>query len=123
MHPRPPHEPESDVAVIRVYAGMTAAMVNTVVDAGARGIVLEGSGGGNVPIELFATIMELTHWEIPVVIVPRVPVLAGPATGAALAEKAGAIIAPGVTAGHARVALMVALGHGGVRAAREMFRS
>jgi L-asparaginase len=123
LHPRPPHEPESDVAVIRVYAGMTAAMVNTVVDAGARGIVLEGSGAGNVPIELFATIMELTHWEIPVVIVPRVPVIGRGATGAAFAEKAGAIIATGMTAGHARVGLMVALGHGGVRAAREMFRS
>lgn len=123
LHPRPPHEPESDVAVIRVYAGMTAAMVNTVAAAGSLQHDAAGPGVDDVPIELFATIMELTHWEIPVVIVPRVPVLAGPATGAALAEKAGAIIAPGVTAGHARVALMVALGHGGVRAAREMFRS
>jgi L-asparaginase len=123
LHRRPPAEPESDVAVIRVYSGMPAAVVNTVVDAGARGIVLEGSGAGNVPIELFATIMELTHWEIPVVVVPRVPVIGRGATGAELAEKAGAIIATGMTAGHARVALMVALGHGGVRAARETFRS
>jgi L-asparaginase len=122
LHQRPPSEPESDVAVIRAYSGMTAAMVNAVVDAGARGVVIEGSGAGNVPIELFATIMELTHWEIPVVIVPRVPVIGRGTTGAELAEKAGAILAPGMTAGHARVALMVALGHGGVRAAREMFR-
>ena len=122
LHPRPHGEPETDVAVIRTYSGIAATVVNAVVDAGARGIVLEGSGAGNVPVELFSSIIELTHWEIPVVIAPRVPVLGRGATGAELAEKAGAILAPGMTAGHARVALMVALGGGGVRAAREMFR-
>jgi L-asparaginase len=121
-HPRPHGEPETDVAVIRTYAGMPATVLNAVVDAGARGIVLEGSGAGNVPVELFATIIELTDWEIPVVIVPRVPVVGGNPMGAVLAEKVGAILAPGMTAGHARVALMVALGGGGVRAAREAFR-
>jgi L-asparaginase len=122
LHPRPPGEPETDVAVIRTYSGMTAGVVNAVIDAGARGIVLEGSGAGNVPVEMFSSIIELTHWEIPVVIAPRVPVLGRSVGGAELAEKAGAILAPGMTAGHARVALMVALGGGGVRAAREMFR-
>ncbi len=122
LHPRPHGEPETDVAVIRAYAGMTAAVLNAVVDAGARGIVFEGSGAGNVPVELFAPIMELTHWEIPAVVVPRVPVLGHGTYGAELAEKAGAILAPGMTAGHARVALMVALGGGGVRAAQRMFR-
>jgi L-asparaginase len=122
LHPRPPGEPETDVAVIRTYSGMTAGVVNAVIDAGARGIVLEGSGAGNVPVEMFSSIIELTHWEIPVVITPRVPVLGRSVGGAELAEKAGAILAPGMTAGHARVALMVALGGGGVRAAREMFR-
>jgi L-asparaginase len=121
-HPRPFGEPETDVAVIRTYTGMPAAVVNAVVDAGARGIVLEGSGAGNVPVELFATVIELTNWEIPVVVVPRAPVIGGDPIGGDLVEKAGAILAPGMTAGHARVALMVALGGGGVRAAREMFR-
>ena len=122
LHPRPFGEPETDVAVIRAYSGMTNGVLNAVIDAGARGIVIEGSGAGNVPVELFSTIIELTTWEIPVVIAPRVPVVGGRPTGAELAEKAGAILAPGMTAGHARVALMVALGGGGVRAAREMFR-
>jgi L-asparaginase len=50
-----------------------------------------------------------------------VPVLGPRPYGAELAAKAGAIVAQGMTAGHARVALMVALGGGGVRAARQMF--
>jgi L-asparaginase len=130
--PRPPRahgEPESDVALIKTYPGIGPALLTAVVDAGARGIVLEGTGVGNVPVDLFATIGDLTEWDIPVVVASRcrtrnVP-LGDPAGDApvsvGLAAKVGAIGARGLSPVKARAALMVALGGGGVAAVRDWF--
>ncbi|WP_158883215.1 asparaginase [Amycolatopsis anabasis] len=122
--PRPPAgEPESDVALIKTYPGMTPLLLSTAVDAGARGIVLEGTGAGNVPVELFTTISELIEWDIPVVIASRTREIPpdDPPLGARLAGKVGAIDARGLSPAHARSALMVALGGGGVDAVRAWF--
>lgn len=126
--PRPPAaegEPESDVALIKTYPGMTPMLLTAAVDAGARGIVLEGTGVGNVPVELFTTISELTEWDIPVVVASRsrthraaldeLPPAAGMASGV------GAIGARGRPPAQARAAVMVALGGGGVAAVRDWF--
>ncbi|WP_018681827.1 asparaginase [Actinokineospora enzanensis] len=117
----PVHDPpETDVALIKTYPGMPTVVLTSVVDAGARGVVLEGTGAGNVPVELFTTIMELTGWDIPVVIASR----ARPERHdtAALALRVGAIGSRGLAGPHARVALMTALGAGGgVAAARTWF--
>jgi L-asparaginase len=118
--PRPPEFdgiPETDVALIKTYPGMPAEMLTAAADAGARGLVLEGTGAGNVPVELFIPISELTEWGIPVVIASR----AGSAHSTGLAGKVGAISAQGLRPGHARVALMVALATGGVDAVRSWF--
>jgi L-asparaginase len=117
--PEPKGEPETDVALIKTYPGMTSAAVNAVVDAGARGVVLEGTGSGSVPGELFTTIHELTGWDIPVVIASRFAAR-GQDIGPMIALRMGAISAGRLSAGHARIALMVALG-GGVDAARDWF--
>ncbi|MBP2330070.1 L-asparaginase [Kibdelosporangium banguiense] len=109
--------PETDVALIKTYPGMPAEMLTAAADAGARGIVLEGTGDGNVPVELFIPIGELTGWDIPVVIASR----AGGAASTGLAGKVGAISAQGLRPAHARVALMVALATGGVDAVRSWF--
>jgi L-asparaginase len=126
--PRPPApsgDPESAVALIKVYPGIDPALLSTAVDAGVRGIVLEGTGEANVPVVLFTTIYELAEWNIPVVIASRchtrpVPLedLGG---GAALAARMGAIGARGLAPAKARCALMVALGGGGVAAVRDWF--
>ncbi|MEV4242642.1 hypothetical protein AB0J63_04445 [Streptosporangium canum] len=61
---RPPAaagEPETDVALIKTYPGMDPVLLTAVVDAGARGVVLEGTGMANVPVSLFTTISELTE--------------------------------------------------------------
>jgi L-asparaginase len=127
--PRPPDpagEPESDIALIKTYPGMEPVLLSAVVDAGARGVVLEGTGAGNVPVNLFAAIIELTRWDIPVVIASRcrtgdgdLSELRGPS---GLAAEVGAIGARGLPPVKARLALMVALGTGGgVKAAREWF--
>ena len=118
--PRPPHprgEPESDVALVKTYPDMPSSLLTLVTDAGARGVVLEGTGAGNVPVELFATIGELTRWDIPVVVASRVAT-----SGLGLVGQLGAIGAHGLPPGKARVALMVALADGGgVPAARTWF--
>jgi L-asparaginase len=125
--PCPADDPETDVALIKTYPGIPPGLVNAAVDAGARGVVLEGTGQGNVPVELFATISELTGWDIPVVIASSA--YTGNATlddlplAAGLAGKVGAIGARGLAAAHARVALMVTLGGGGVAYTREWFGS
>ncbi|GAA3076260.1 asparaginase [Streptosporangium carneum] len=125
---RPPTvagDPESDVALIKTYPGMDSALLTAAVDAGARGVVLEGTGMANVPVSLFTTIIELTEWGIPVVVASRSRT--GPVSledlpfGMGLAAKMGAIGARGLAPAKARVALMVALGTGGVEAVRDWF--
>lgn len=128
--PRPPEsqgEPESDVALIKTYPGIDPVLLTAVVDAGARGIVLEGTGMFNVPVSLLTTISDLTKWDIPVVIASRCRTrdidLAELPLGSGLAAKVGAIGARSLAPGKARSALMVALRpDGGVKAARDWFQ-
>jgi L-asparaginase len=124
--PDPVGEPESDIALIKTYPGMEPVLLSAVVDAGARGVVLEGTGTGNVPVNLFAAISELTQWDIPVVIASRCRTgdsdLSEFTVPYGLAAQVGAIGARGLPPAKARLALMVALGTGGgVKAAREWF--
>ncbi|TDV50733.1 asparaginase domain-containing protein [Actinophytocola oryzae] len=109
--PRPPHpdgEPETDIALLKTYPDMPPSLLTTVTDLGALGVVLEGTGGGNVPVELFGTITELTSMDIPVVVASRAHT-----TEIGLVERMGAISAAGLSAQKARMALMVALSKGG----------
>jgi L-asparaginase len=126
--PRPPQahgEPESDVALIKTYPGIGPAPLHAAIDAGARGVVLEGTGTGNVPVDLFAAISDLIQWDIPVVIASRCrtrpAALVDQPPGSGLASGLGAIGARGLHPAKARTALMVALGGGGVDAARRWF--
>jgi L-asparaginase len=119
---RPPHpggEPETDVALLKTYPDMPASLLTTVTDLGAQGVVLEGTGEGNVPVELFGTIMGLIQMDIPVVVASRAST-----TEIGMAESMGAISAAGLSAPKARIALMAALSKGGgVAAATSYFAS
>jgi L-asparaginase len=119
--PRPPltdGQPETDVALLKTYPDMPPSLLTTVPDLGAQGVVLEGTGDGNVPVELFGTIMELTAMNLPVVIASRTH----NTTDLGLAGRMGAISAAGLSAQKARMALMVALNKGGgVEAAQRYF--
>jgi L-asparaginase len=129
--PRPPEprgEPETGVALIKTYPGIEPVLLTAAVDAGARGVVLEGTGMYNIPASLLATVADLVEWDIPVVVASRSR--ARPAgldelpMGTALAGTVGAIGARGLPAGKARAALMVALGAdgaSGVAAAADYF--
>jgi len=120
--PRPPHtdgEPETDIALLKTYPDMPPSLLTTVTDLGAQGVVLEGTGEGNVPVELFSAIMGLTSMNIPVVVASRTPT-----TEIGLSERMGAISAAGLSAPKARMALMVALSKGGgVEAAIRYFNN
>lgn len=120
--PRPPvpiGEPETDIALLKTYPDMPPSLLHTVTDLGAQGVVLEATGDGNVPVELFSTIMGLTSMNIPVVIASRTQ-----STEIGLAERMGAISANGLAAPKARIALMAALSKGGgVEAATRYFAS
>jgi L-asparaginase len=120
--PRPPvvgGEPEADVALIKTYQDMPAGLLTMVTDLGAQGVVLEGTGAGNVPVDLYGAIMSLSQMGIPVVIASRAST-----TDIGLAERMGAIAAAGLSAQKARMALMVALSKGGgVEAAHRFFGS
>jgi L-asparaginase len=130
--PRPPDpvgDPESDVALIKTYPGADATLITAAVDAGARGVVLEGTGKANVPVAFFTSISDLTEWGIPVVIASRrrtrdvsLQEIQDMQVGAdGLAAAVGAISARGLAAAKARIALMVALGTGTAEGAREWF--
>jgi L-asparaginase len=120
--PRPPvvdGEPESDIALIKTYPDMPSSLLTMVTDLGARGVVLEGTGAGNVPVELFGTMAELFDMDIPVVVASRAYTV-----DIGLSERTGGINAMGLSAQQARMALMVALGKGGgVEAALRYFGS
>ncbi|SDM49916.1 asparaginase domain-containing protein [Allokutzneria albata] len=117
--PPPLGEPETDVAVIAAYPGARAEQLSAIVDAGARGIVLDGTGVGNVPVEMFAAVGEVVDWDIPVVVASRAQQYSDVDIG--IVGKVGAIGARGLGVGQARSALMVGLGGGGVSYVRSYF--
>ncbi|MER7282350.1 asparaginase domain-containing protein [Dactylosporangium sp. NPDC000244] len=120
--PSPPGEPETNVALIKVYPGIGPALLTAATDAGARGVVLEGTGALNVPVPLLGAVADLVSWDIPVVVTSRARAGGAPRSPDGLAATVGAILAPDLTAGKAWAALMVALGaEGGVAAARDYF--
>jgi L-asparaginase len=126
--PRPPRaagEPATDVALIRTYPGMEASVLMAVVDGGAAGVVIEGTGNGNVPTSLLAAISDVTEWGIPVVVASRcrAGVTTDPAEGHFMAAAVGAISARGLAAPKARLALMVALGSGSPAGVRRWFEA
>lgn len=114
--PRADGVPEPDVALISTYPGIPAALLTTAADLGARGVVLEGSPAGEVPVELLGTIADLVSADVAVVVPGH-----GHGCPAGLAERVGAIRVAGLTARQARVATMVALGAGGIAQARAWF--
>jgi L-asparaginase len=115
--PRGPSEPEADVALLTVYPDMPPSLLTLMTDAGARGVVVAGTGAGNVPVEVCTPIYESVWMDIPVVVASGVPT-----TGIGLVEQLGGIGAGGLPPNKARIALMVALGDGGgVAAARSWF--
>lgn len=115
---RPPRGDDIDpeVALVKAYTGMDAAMLRWLVDdQDVHGIVIEGTGAGNVPGPLVEPIDHAIAEGVAVVIASRCwtgrpePIYGGPGGGVTLAEH-GVIRSNGLNGPKARLALMVALG-------------
>ncbi|MCS5479354.1 asparaginase [Corynebacterium sp. YIM 101645] len=105
------------VPVLAAWPGAGRSLVDAAVAAGARGLVIEALGSGNLGPGMGAGVADALDAGIPVVITSRVPsgeiVLAygGDGGGATLGSK-GAVGAGHLRAGQARMALVVALATG-----------
>jgi len=106
---------ESNVDIIKIYAGITNKFFNFSVDSGVAGIVVEALGVGNVPPEAFDGIEYAVDKGVPVVLVSRCP------TGETLdiysyfgagkwIKKLGVIFTDYLNGQKARIKLMLALG-------------
>ena len=123
----PPVELSHGVALVSAYPGMDAAVIDAAVEAaGAAGVVVEGTGSGNVPGSAVAGIRSTLDRGLPVVVATRVPGGATPSGygspgGGAELRGLGAVGAGPLSAGKARLLLMVLLAGGlaGEAAARE----
>lgn len=115
--PRPPHgaDVDLDVALVKAYSGMDDALLRWLVDRGASGLVIEGTGAGHVPRDAVPGIEHALGRGVPVVLASRcwtgrtVPVYGGPGGGITL-DELGVIRSGGLNGPKARLALMVALG-------------
>jgi len=115
-----------EVALLRVYPGMTPALIDAVASAGCRGLVLEGTGQCNVPSVVHQSVAETVDAGSPVVVTSRAgtrtSTLAEIGGGARLLAERGAIGSHGLSAVKTHAALMVALGQAGsVTGVREWF--
>lgn len=115
---RPPRGAAIDphVALVKAYTGMDDALVRWLVDdQQVHGLVVEGTGAGNLPGPLVPGIAHALDRGIPVVVASRCwtgkpqPIYGGPGGGVTLAEM-GVIRSNGLNGPKARLALMVALG-------------
>ncbi|WP_431029672.1 asparaginase [Lysinibacillus sp. LZ02] len=102
------------VALLKVYAGMEADLIEAIHTAGYDGLVLEGLGQGNVPPAVANTIKKLLAQQIPVVLVSRcfngiAEGIYGYEGGGKQLEDAGVIFANGINGQKARLKLLIGI--------------
>jgi L-asparaginase len=107
-------QPLPRVDIIPMYAGADGMLLHAAISAGARGVVIEAAGMGNINIPLFEAIKEAIAGGITVVISTRVPngrvlPMYGFAGGGKTLQDAGAIFADNLSAQKARILLMLGL--------------
>jgi L-asparaginase len=116
------------VPVIQAYVGLEESLIEAVIETvGAAGIVLEGTGLGNLPGTATRGIAVARERGIPVVVATRVPsggtgpVYGGPGGGVTLREM-GVLAARGLSTAKARLLLMAVLAtHASSKEAAERF--
>jgi len=105
------------VEIVPMYGGADGRLIKAALDLGAKGIVVEGLGWGNVNQPMFAAIKEAIAKGVPVVIASRVPngrVLPnyGWEGGGKTLVDAGAVMADDLPPHKARILLMLLLQSG-----------
>jgi L-asparaginase len=105
----------SNVDLIKIYAGMNEKFLKFAADTKANGVVIEAMGVGNVPPKVFEGIEYIASKNIPVVLVSRCPagetldIYGYPGAGKWL-KKIGVIFADYLNGQKARIKLIIALG-------------
>jgi L-asparaginase len=105
------------VEIVAMYGGADGSLVKAAVDQGAKGIVIEGLGSGNVNAPMFDAIEKAIAKGVAVVITSRVPngrVLPnyGFAGGGKTLVDAGAVLGDDLSPQKARILLMLLLQDG-----------
>ena len=102
------------VEIVAMYGGADGHLVRAAVDHGAKGIVIQGLGWGNVNLAMFVAIKEEIAKGVPVVVTSRVPngrVLPnyGFEGGGKTLVDAGAVMGSDLSPQKARILLMLIL--------------
>ena len=102
------------VEIVAMYGGADGILLRAAIAAGARGIVIQALGWGNVNIPMYEAIEEAIGKGIPVVISTRVPngrvlPVYGFKGGGNTTRELGAIFADNLPPHKARILLMLAL--------------
>jgi len=102
------------VEIVPMYGGADGYLIKAALDHGAKGVVIQGLGWGNVNKPMYATIKDTIAKGIPVVITSRVPngrVLPnyGWEGGGKTLVEAGAVMGDDLSAQKARILLMLLL--------------
>jgi L-asparaginase len=105
------------VEIVAMYGGADGSLVRAALDHGAKGLVIEALGWGNVNLPTFAAVKEAMARNIPVVITTRVPngrVLPnyGFDGGGKTLRDAGAVMGDDLSPQKARILLMLLLQDG-----------
>jgi len=106
-----------DVEIVAMYGGADGRLLRAAVDSGAKGIVVQALGWGNMNIPMFGAVKYALSKNIPVVIASRVPngrVLPnyGFEGGGKTLVDAGAVMADDLSPQKARILLMLLLQNG-----------
>jgi L-asparaginase len=106
-----------EVEIVAMYGGADGRLLRAAVDSGAKGIVVQALGWGNMNIPMFGAVKYALSKNIPVVIASRVPngrVLPnyGFEGGGKTLVDAGAVMADDLSPQKARILLMLLLQNG-----------
>lgn len=108
------NRPLSRVDIVAMYSGADGALLGAAMDAGAKGIVIQALGIGNVNVPVYEAVKEAIARGIVVVISTRVPngrvqPVYGTVGGGKTLKDAGAVFADDLSPQKARILLMLAL--------------
>ncbi len=108
------HPPVPNVGLIKAAAGMDDLLLNTYIESGFKGIVIEGLGQGNLPPQMLPGIKKAIGANIPIVLVSRcfngiVDAVYGYQGGGKNLKELGVIFSNGLNGQKARIKLMITL--------------
>ena len=102
------------VDIVPMYGGADGALLRAAVAAGAKGVVVQALGWGNMNVPMYEAVAETIKKGVPVVITTRVPTgrvlpVYGFQGGGKTTKDLGAIFGDDLSAQKARILLMLAL--------------